>query len=60
MDPRLLCASFRPPAPLSLEAHFDAVTRDRAKNVGALSIYTRVAAADAGAAGARRGHRPVL
>jgi len=36
MDPKLVCASFRPNPPFTLAAHFDAVTRDQAKNVGML------------------------
>jgi hypothetical protein len=39
MDPKLVCASFRPNPPFTLAAHFDAVTRDQAKNVGMLSIH---------------------
>jgi hypothetical protein len=39
MDPKLVCASFRPNPPLTLAAHFDAVTRGQAKSVGMLSIY---------------------
>lgn len=39
MDHKLACAAFKPNPPLTLEAHFDAVTHNRAKDIRFLSVY---------------------